>query len=645
MSSVITLYLKNPKSALIMNRHSLSLKSKVKYRAHIIFENGTRALLLWLSIATLLFVACVSLVLNSGICNSADFESAGFVESFWLALNLAMDPGGVYEVGWAYRFVMLGVSIFGILIVGTLIGVLTAGIDGLVTELKKGRSVVDVADHTLILGWSSKIVEAVKELIIANESRERPVITVLADRDKSGMIDYFNDHIPDVKNTKIICRSGEPQDNAALALVRPSLARSIILLSDGTEFSDANILKRTLALSKGFFDFETSRTIIAEVGDKNNALAIAECSNVITVEPAQLITRMMVQAARRGGLIAVYDELLSFDGVEIYFYQDETVIGRKYDDLILCLGNASLIGIYTEAGATRLNPLDNPEIKDGDQLIVIAEDDSLIELSNSVCLQPSEPVVNVSNQEPSKAEKIVIIGWHSWSHLFLQELADFIPDGSVVNVFYDPKLVTNMDVRVADQFNKLSINFTKIDTCSFKELDKIDLNGVKNVILFSYRDTLSSTVADNKSLLTLVHLRALIKSRCLEVKVTSELQLSENRLLAIGDAKDDFIASENFVSKVLVQLSENPILKPVLDELLSSDGCEIHLRASQLYVHEAIVMKYGSLVQAGRERQESVIGILRNDESRADYVVEMAIPKTEEIQLTSNDWVIVIAQH
>ena len=65
---------------LLMNRHSLSLTSKVKFRAHSIFENGTRALLFWLSIATLLFVVSVSLVLNSGFCNSADFESAGLVE-------------------------------------------------------------------------------------------------------------------------------------------------------------------------------------------------------------------------------------------------------------------------------------------------------------------------------------------------------------------------------------------------------------------------------------------------------------------------------------------------------------------------------------------------------------------------------------
>ena len=627
-----------------MNRHSLSLTSRVKYRAHTIFENGTRALLLWLSIATLLFVASVSLVLNSGFCNSVDFECAGFVESFWLALNLAMDPGGVYEIGWAYRFVMLGVSIFGILIVGTLIGVLTAGIDAVVTELRKGRSVVDESDHTLILGWSSKIVDAVGELIIANESRKSPVITVLANRDKSDMVDYFNDHITDTKNTKIICRSGEPQDYASLALVRPDFARSIILFSDGTEFSDANILKRTLALAKRFAGTRTIGPIIAEVDDSNNALAIAGCGNVITIEPAQLITRMMVQAARRGGLIAVYDELLSFDGVEIYFYQDESMVGRRYDDLILCMGRASLIGICTKAGITRLNPLDNPEINDGDQLIVIAEDDSLIELSNSVRLRPSEIPCDTQYQEPLEAERIVIIGWHSWSYLFLQELVDFVPEGSVVDVFYDPKLSETLDVTFTERLNKWSVNFTAIDTCSFKELDKIDLRGVSNVILFSYRDSLSPTVADNKSLLTLAHLRTIIKSRRLEVKVTSELQLSENRLLAIGNAKDDFIASENFVSKVLVQLSENPNLKPVLDELLTSDGSEIHLRESQSYIGGAKAFQYGDLVKVGRERQETVIGLLRSDDSKAEYVVQMAISKTDELQLTVNDWIIVIAE-
>ena len=627
-----------------MNRHSLTLKSKFKYRAHTIFENGTRALLFWLSIATLLFVASVSLILNSGLCNSADFESAGFIESFWLALNSAMDPGGVYELGWTYRLVMLGVSIFGILIVGTLIGVLTAGIDSVVTELRKGRSVVDESDHTLILGWSSKIVDAVEELIRANESRKNPVITILADRDKSEMVDFLSDHIADTKNSKIICRSGEPQEFAALTMVRPDFARSIILFGDGSEFSDANILKRTLALAKRFSSVSNMGPIIAEVNDSNNARAIADSANVITIEPAQLITRMMVQAARRGGLISVYDELLSFDGVEIYFYQDTSIVGRRYEDLILSFGPVSPIGIQTIEGAARLNPLDNPEIRVGDQLIVIAEDDSLITPSEFVPSQTNEPVLGAPNIQSSAAEKVVIIGWHSWSHLFLEELDDFMGEGSVVSVFYDAKLSGVPEVATNHRYDNVKVDFTGIDTCSFKELSGIDLEGVSNVILFSYRDSLSPTIADNKSLLTLAHLRSLIKSIGSEIKVTSELQLSENRLLAIGSTKDDFIASENFVSKVLVQLSENPKLKPVLDELLTSGGSAVHLRSSQSYLGDIEELQFSNIVKAGRERGETVIGVLYDDNSDAGYAVEMAIPKTAKVRLSVNDWVIVIAE-
>ena len=46
--------------------------------------------------------------------------------------------------------------------------------------------------HTLILGWSPKIVPVLQELVIANESQKRPVVVVLADRDKVEMEEQMN---------------------------------------------------------------------------------------------------------------------------------------------------------------------------------------------------------------------------------------------------------------------------------------------------------------------------------------------------------------------------------------------------------------------------------------------------------------------
>ena len=58
------------------------------------------------------------------------------------------------DAGWGFRIVMLLVTIGGIFIVSTLIGVLTTGIEGKLDELRKGRSRVLENDHTVILDWS-----------------------------------------------------------------------------------------------------------------------------------------------------------------------------------------------------------------------------------------------------------------------------------------------------------------------------------------------------------------------------------------------------------------------------------------------------------------------------------------------------------
>ena len=52
---------------------------------------------------------------------------------------------------------MLVVTLGGIFIVSTLIGMITTGIEGKLDELRKGRSRVIENDHTVILGWSQQI--------------------------------------------------------------------------------------------------------------------------------------------------------------------------------------------------------------------------------------------------------------------------------------------------------------------------------------------------------------------------------------------------------------------------------------------------------------------------------------------------------
>ena len=85
-------------------------------------------------------------------------------------------------------------------------------------ELRRGHSIVLEKDHTVILGWSDSIFTIVRELTLANESRRKPVIVILADRDKVEMEDDLKAKVPDLRGTRVVCRSGSPMDIDDLAL-------------------------------------------------------------------------------------------------------------------------------------------------------------------------------------------------------------------------------------------------------------------------------------------------------------------------------------------------------------------------------------------------------------------------------------------
>ncbi len=84
---------------------------------------------------------------------------------------------------------MLAITVGGIFVVSAFIGVLTAGLEGKIADLRKGRSKVVERGHTVVLGWSEQVFTVVSELVQANHSNRRSCIAILADKDKVEMED------------------------------------------------------------------------------------------------------------------------------------------------------------------------------------------------------------------------------------------------------------------------------------------------------------------------------------------------------------------------------------------------------------------------------------------------------------------------
>ena len=72
--------------------------------------------------------------------------------------------------------------------------------------LKRGRTEVLEAGHTLILGWSDKMLNMIDQLCLANQSAGGKAIVILAERDKQDMEYDIHKQIHNLRGSRILCR-------------------------------------------------------------------------------------------------------------------------------------------------------------------------------------------------------------------------------------------------------------------------------------------------------------------------------------------------------------------------------------------------------------------------------------------------------
>ncbi|HPS84938.1 MAG TPA: hypothetical protein PLA88_11500, partial [Bacteroidales bacterium] len=300
-----------------------TFSEKLKYRFDSMMSRGPLAVIVWLAVATLLLVIIAAGFIASFGISPEDTENMSFIEAFWQSLMRTLDAGTMGgDSGWGFRIVMLIVTIGGIFIVSALIGIISAGFDQKLEELRKGRSKVLESGHTLILGWSPKIFTILSELSIANQNQHHPHIVILSETDKSEMEDQIKSLVPETFNTKIIARSGDPLESTDLEMVGYNKARSIIILPPETEeMHDLFIIKVALAIINNPGRKKEKFNIVAEIREEKTleVLDMIGRDEISVLQLSEVMARLTVQVAHQPGLSVVIEDLLRFEGDEIYF--------------------------------------------------------------------------------------------------------------------------------------------------------------------------------------------------------------------------------------------------------------------------------------------------------------------------------------
>jgi voltage-gated potassium channel Kch len=617
-----------------------SFGEKFRYRFDNVMARGAGAIIGLLGLVTLLFIVIIALVVE--ILGIVPKSEGNFLEVFWQNLLRTMDTGTMAgDTEWPFRIAMLIVTIFGIFVVASLIGIISSAFDTKVESLRKGRSKVLESDHTLILGWSTKVFPIVSEICIANESRGRSVIVVLADRDKVEMEDEIHARIPKTGKTRVIVRSGDPMNLTDLELANPHEARSIVILApEESGDPDSVVIKTALALTNNPRRKAEKYHIVGEIQDPGNleAATLVGRDEAHWVLASDLISRVTVQTSRQSGLSVVYTELLDFDGDEIYFTEQPDLVGRTYFDAQLAFAESSVMGMV-KGGSVYINPSADTVYERGDQLIVIAEDDSTIVLATPGA--PDDSAIGSSTPAAALPERTLVLGYNAGLHAMLAELSNYVAVGSSVTV------VAEIDPPEFAMFDNMSVEFRRGDTTSRSVLEAIPVVDFTHIIVLAYKDVLDPQRSDAKTLITLLHLRDMADRSGVDLNVVSEMLDDRNRELAEVTRADDFIVSDKLISLMLSQVSENQQLTQVFSTLFSSEGSEIYLRPADLYIKAGESVDFYTVLEAARRRGETAIGYRIAEHSRSSehfYGVSVNPKKAQKNSFVAGDKIIVLAE-
>lgn len=572
------------------------------------------------------------------------------------------DPGSMTQdiesSAWVKVFAILS-GVVGLVLLSSLIALLTTAVDGRLQELRKGHSKVVLSDHTLVLGWNDRVLDVLRELILANESEDEPSIVILADRPKEEMDDILSVNLSDTRNTKVVTRSGSTSALVNLGVVAAECCKSIIVLADCNvgasasekRLSDLEAVKTLLAITSSVDD-DHDVPIVAEIfNPSERALAHdIDPARVVCIDADDVLAKMIVQTSRSSGLAVVYEEMLSFDGAELYFHHDEWG-EATFGELQYRFPDGVALG-YRRGDEICINPDPNAALDSRDEVLILASDDSAIELRRSAVVEPL-PGRRVPGEVARHVERQLVIGFSPKFETIAREYADYVLDGSQIDVVLRrPSAETQAEIRrIDDDLPTMTIRVVADDAVSAEMLLELRPFEYDNIIILSQAATGGAADwTDSETLLILLQLQQIFRTRpqASTTKLIAEILDSRNRELVARTGVREFIISNSLISMMVAQVSENRRIQEVYNDLFAEEGSEIYLKSAGMYFDDLPrSLRFGDVMAAATARGEIALGVKRaalEDATGENFGVRLIPPKDEIIELGGDDSIVVVSE-
>ena len=364
-------------------------------------------------------------------------DFSGPSEAIWWSFLRLTDPGYLGDdEGTILRTISTIVTVLGyVLFLGSLIAILTQWLNATLERFEKGLSPISLKGHVVVLGWTSRTPEILRQLLRARGRLERflrrhdqrllRVVVVAEDVDahrRFRLRKYLGDAWRD---RQVFLRSGSPTSLEDLQRFGLPDAAAVVIPGDefrfgGTGASDARNVKvllnlgvtlKTPATGKSpvvtaeFFD-PRKKTVAKRVLQKNMEVATGDA----------VVAQMLVQSIRDPRLVHVFTELLTYNnGCSPYVRGFPQFSGQHPVSLNGRFDKAIVVGATrVENGeiVTYLIPPADFRLREGDRLVLIARSYADCIPSSGSSATPAPATSSAAGASPEPASlRLMVVGW------------------------------------------------------------------------------------------------------------------------------------------------------------------------------------------------------------------------------------------
>tara|TARA_B100000401_G_scaffold296406_1_gene203237 strand:+ start:269 stop:2143 length:1875 start_codon:yes stop_codon:yes gene_type:complete len=539
------------------------------------------------------------------------------------------------------------VTLTGLFVSSIVIGIIVTAITDRIESVRQGTGYIDESNHQLILGWSSGITLVFREFLLANENQKNTNIVFMDNINPVEANQRIITQFPNKKDyQRIIPKQGNISDRKHLEIVNVDKARSIFINHE----DDMESIKAIAAIVNNPNRRKEKYNIVSKMNIKENY----ELAKIIGGDETKvlffgdMLARVGAQSCLQSGLANVYLELVNFDGDEIYFHKEPTLVGKNYGDAVLSYDTSSVIGIERD-GNVIVNPNVNEEIMNNDSIIAISMDDDTVIKDGKDIIPAANKIANkVSNN--NKTENIFIFG-HSEGDLsrlkvICNHLIKYIDDGSSICLVNEDSDTLSLIEDIRSDKN-IKVSFIQGNFRSREFLENIQIkSGDKVLILSPFNGTNDIDSSDAETLFTLINLRDIEKRKNKNFVLTTELINSKNAEIFASNMNDDYLYSEDIVQSMLVQISENPTMDKFFNDLASPEGSEIYFKPITDYIDISEPIDFYTVCKSALNKGQTAIGYQIADNEylkELDSGIVLNPVKSEEKLFNSEDMLIVFA--